>query len=137
MKTVTISVNETKNTLKEVDIKKFVDIMIRENFIDNNMNAFYQFENNVEVETGTTNISSLDDETIKECLIETLLDTLEDDESYEIYINNYFQQEWDWDTITSDTDSNDELVEAVEDYLKTADLSDTINLLKNYDWAEL
>ena len=135
MKTVTISVNETKNTLKEVDIKKFVDIMIRENFIDNNMNAFYQFENNVVEETGTTNISSLDDETIKECLIETLLDTLVDDESYEIYIDIYFQQEWDWDTITSDGEANDDLIEAINDYLvDEADLSEIINLVKKHNY---
>ena len=41
METVTISVNVCKSTCREVDIKKFVGIMIKENFIDNNMDAFF------------------------------------------------------------------------------------------------
>ena len=134
MKTVTISVNETKNTLKEVDVKKFADIMIKENFIDNNMEAFYQFEDTVEREVGTTNITSIDDEIIKECLIEVLIDTLEDDECYGTYIDIYFSACNNGYSITWNNESDDDLTEEVEKYLKSADLSETINLLKNYDW---
>ena len=131
METVTISVNVCKSTCREVDIKKFVDIMIKENFIDNNMDAFYQFENNVVEETGTTNIASLDNETIKECLIETLMDTLTDYQCYEVYVNNYFQRECnDWGSVTCEGEANDDLIEAVEDYLKSADLSELIGFLK-------
>ena len=136
METVTISVNVCKSTCREVDIKKFVDIMIEENFIDNNMDAFYQFENNVVEETGTTNIASLDNETIKECLIETLMDTLTDDQCYEVYVNNYFQREYnDWDSVTCEGEANDDLIEAINDYLvDEADLSEIINLVKKHNY---